>query len=443
MQKTFLFFILSFNLLFVQCLQIFAENEGKVEKQEDSQALELTLKSAFGKAIELNPSLKAAKNNIAVATGKLLQAGLSPNPSISIQFENFGGNGTFSGTRALESSFAISQEIVTSGKIHKKIRTAQVEKQIAIDEVELQELQLKILVAERYLEIFSLKKQLEIEAEYLALSKENAHAVARKVSAGEIPMIDETRANVELAAAKTEHKKLQRQLATAYIQLASQWGETSADFDIAQAKLQKVGIPEEGFSKFAQQLELHPVAKIARKQMILAKAAKNLARADSRSDLEFEGGVKKSRDHGKHSYFAGISLPLKIFDRNQGNIAKAVAQTKKATNNLGNVQLRLKARLLELEKQLESISEENANAANALIPGANKAFEQMKKAYNEGERQLFELFDARRILLAAKKVSAQLEADELKLLAEICLLTNQENLLFQILNQSQQEGINE
>ncbi|MDN5279883.1 MAG: outer membrane protein heavy metal efflux system, partial [Clostridiales bacterium] len=186
-----------------------------------------------------------------------------------------------------------------------------------------------------------------------------------------------------------------------------------------------------------------PELKIANNKVAKAKAQSILAKAQATGNFEFAMGIQKSREDNKHNYFAGISIPLQIFDRNQGNISASKARVKEEENSIRQSELDLTTRLIELQKQLQSISEECENASATLLPGAKLAFSQMKKAYDQGERELFELFDAHRILLEARKVSARLEAEQLALYAEMCLITNQQALLLNVFGHEMTEIENE
>jgi cobalt-zinc-cadmium efflux system outer membrane protein len=248
---------------------------------------------------------------------------------------------------------------------------------------------------------------------------------------------------VELASVQTSHKKLIRELETARYELASLWGETTTEFNLETPEISNINLDSEFYSDCKNRISEHPELKIASNKVAKAKAQSILAKAQATGNFEFAMGVQKSREDNKHNYFAGISIPLQIFDRNQGNISASKARVKEEENSIRQSELDLTTRLIELQKQLQSISEECENASATLLPGAKLAFSQMKKAYDQGERELFELFDAHRILLEARKVSARLEAEQLALYAEMCLITNQQALLLNVFGHEMTEIENE
>ncbi|GAB4280708.1 MAG: TolC family protein [Candidatus Rifleibacteriota bacterium] len=405
----------------------------------ESPSKKLSLRQAFQKAAEFNPVLKAKKAELEVKSGQILQAGLLPNPVVHFEFEKFGGNGQFSGTKSMESSFSLSQELPVSGKNQKEQKLEKIGRQISESEFQAELLKIKIELTRVYLNLASLQKLKTIEEEDLKLSRENLEAVRKKSEAGEIPMLDLTRAKVELAAENTNYQKLIREIELNSLSLSNFWLESDADLVVADTLPCKSNLAPEWLEKVEEKIEQNPELTIAKKQLNAAKAKKSLEKAKSGLDIELEAGIFKSRADQKHSYFAGISLPLKIFDDNRGSIKSAAAQIKMQEQLLQKTEIDLRTRTISLKKQLKAISSEARSAREILVPGAKAAYEQIKRAYEEGERQLFEVFDARRILLEAQKACIQLETEELKLISELLLLTNQDELLFSILSQNESE----
>lgn len=411
MHKYLLYFIFSFLLFFSDstCIQ--------------AQQPSISMQTALTNAYKRNPGLRAYEFRVQASRGTLRQSGLKPNPEFSIEFEKFGGNKEFAGTGLIEQSISLGQEFQTAGKLGKKVKASQVELKIAQEEFEFAKLNLANRVCKAFYGISSLQKLIVVQKEFVKLSQENADAVAKKVEAGETPKIDLTRAQVEASSARTELGKMLRNLETLRYELSSLWAETSADFSIDDQNLNvcscytKLDLEDEALTLN------HPKAKIASLKHQLAKAENSLAKAESTPNFKLEGGVVRERASNKHNYFIGLSMPLTIFDNNRGNRESAAALTKHAENELAQVAISRKASLIELQRQLYSLNEEIENVHNSLLPGAETAYTQIKTAYEEGERELFELFDARRVMLEAQKAAIEIENDRLNVQLEFCLLT--------------------
>ncbi|MFX8840886.1 TolC family protein, partial [Acinetobacter baumannii] len=66
-------------------------------------------------AVERSLSLQAADAGRQASLGDQRQAGVMPNPELSIEAENFAGSGAYRGTRSLETTFGISQRLEIGG----------------------------------------------------------------------------------------------------------------------------------------------------------------------------------------------------------------------------------------------------------------------------------------------------------------------------------------
>ncbi|MGM0600421.1 MAG: TolC family protein [Candidatus Rifleibacteriota bacterium] len=403
----------------------------------------ITVEAALKLALENNPEFKALRQNIAIVDGKIFQAGRSPNPELSVEFEDFAGKGELSGTQAIKQAVGISQKILTGNKIGRRVEVEKVKKQIEVANLELKELQLRKQVLLKFFEAFFFKKLIDTETEYLEILKHNAEAVAKKVEAGESPSIDITRAQVELTTARIEQKTLVRKYHSALLELSTLWGDPAADFKLIYDNTSQPLSEEFQQNDFGTSLKNHPYSQIAELNSRLARAEKQVARSKASPDLEISAGVERSRTDDNHGYFAEVSVPLFIFDRSRGLIKSAAAEIEKAENLKNQTRLELEKEFLQLQKELLSVSEEYNNCVNVLLPGSLKALNQMQQAYDEGERELLELFDARRVYLNTRKVFVQIEGEKFKTLIELGILTGLENSIFAIETQGTPEEVNE
>jgi cobalt-zinc-cadmium efflux system outer membrane protein len=417
-----LVFLFILSLLFLNSLS--ASDDSAVTKSK------VTIEAALKLALENNPELKALRQNLEIADGKIFQAGRSPNPELSVEFEDFAGKGELSGTQAIKQSVGLSQKILTGNKIGRRVKVEKVNRQIEASRLGLKELQLRQQVLLKFFEAYFFKKLIDIETEYLEILKHNAEAVAKKVEAGESPSIDLTRAQVELTTARIEQKTLARKYHSALLDLSTLWGDPAADFKLIYDNSSQPLLDEFLGNDFSAELKNHPATVIAELKAKLARSEKQVARSKASPDFEIEAGVERSRAEDNHGYFAKVSVPLFVFDSKRGLIKSAAAEIKKAENLKNQTILEMEKEFLQLQKELLSVSEEFNNCVNVLLPGSLKALNQMQRAYDEGERELFELFDARRVYLNTRKVFVQIEGEKFKTLIKLGILTGLEKSIF-------------
>lgn len=76
----------------------------------------LTLAEALDRAEAQSPLVDEARARVEAARGRARQAGVSPNPELSLEIENIAGSGDFRGARGAEATLAIGQRIELGGK---------------------------------------------------------------------------------------------------------------------------------------------------------------------------------------------------------------------------------------------------------------------------------------------------------------------------------------
>ena len=80
----------------------------------------VTLEKVIDLAIAHNPVLSASRWERRAMAGRVIQAGLLPNPEIEAETENFAGSGVFSGFDAAETKVQLNQLIELGGKRAKR-----------------------------------------------------------------------------------------------------------------------------------------------------------------------------------------------------------------------------------------------------------------------------------------------------------------------------------
>jgi cobalt-zinc-cadmium efflux system outer membrane protein len=91
-----------------------------------------------------------------------------------------------------------------------------------------------------------------------------------------------------------------------------------------------------------------------------------------------------------------VGVPLQIFDRNQGNIAKAHAELAAARREVRRVELSLQDRLAEVFRQYVNARKQAAQYKTRILPDAQSSLELIREGYQQGEFGYLELLTAQR-----------------------------------------------
>ena len=134
---------------------------------------DLTLRNALAAAILRNPELHAAAWEQRLAEASRLQAGLSPNPEVGVEFENFAGSGALSGTDALETTLLLSQLIELGGKRDLRVQIAEDAWTVSALDYEADRLKVVTKTAARFVRVLELQQLVDFAERARSLAEES------------------------------------------------------------------------------------------------------------------------------------------------------------------------------------------------------------------------------------------------------------------------------
>jgi cobalt-zinc-cadmium efflux system outer membrane protein len=155
----------------------------------------------------------------------------------------------------------------------------------------------------------------------------------------------------------------------------------------------------------------HPLMHKAKILIKIAEANKTLEEAKRISNMEVGVGLRHSRERNENSAVAGLSIPLSLFNRNQGNIRASSEYIKEAEENARFVANLLKKQLDEIKAELLSAREKLTEYDSSTIATAQQAIADVDEAYAAGKASLFEVLDAKRVLYRIEKGRLRAHAD--------------------------------
>ncbi|BCR03687.1 cytochrome c [Desulfuromonas versatilis] len=361
----------------------------------------LTLTRALALASEHNPTLAAFGEELRAKDATALQAGLLPNPELAIEVENFAGEDELEGLDGAETTIALAQLVELGGKRSKRRQVAGYDKDLAGWDYQARKLDLLAGTAKAFIQLLAAQQSLAQAGELARLSEQVFEAVAARVEAGKVPPVEQTRAQVELAAARTAAFRAGRDLEAARRRLAAFWGEERPAFARALGDLTAIApLPAE--EQFAAQLANNPDLARWGSELEQREASLALARSAAIPDLTLSLGVRNSQESDSNALVAGIELPLPLFDRNQGGIREARAILEKARAERRAAASEARAGLAEAWQNLAAAHAEASALRDEILPGAQSAFESTEFAYREGKFDFLQMLDAQRTLFEVR-----------------------------------------
>ncbi|MDP3940309.1 MAG: TolC family protein [Deltaproteobacteria bacterium] len=357
----------------------------------------LTLPGALALALERSPKLASFSWEIRVREGDALQEGLFPNPELEMELEEFAGSGELSGFDATEGTLAISQLIETGGKRGKRRRAATIDAEVAAWEYEAARLEIYADVVKAFARVHTAQKMVALEEELHRLAQSLAGAVDRLVEAGAASPVEKKRARVEEGAARLDLATARRGLESARAQLAATWGALAPDFVRVEGDLAAVTQPPD-LEKLRNRLQRSPELARWQREVARREAVVEREKAKRFPDVTALAGARRLSELDENAFIAGLKVPLPLFNRNQGAIAAARGNLRKAQKEQAAAEARLHADLDTAYRELIARRDEVEGLRSDLIPGAREAYEAVREGYLLGLFRNVDVLDAQRRL---------------------------------------------
>jgi cobalt-zinc-cadmium efflux system outer membrane protein len=119
-------------------------------------------------------------------------------------------------------------------------------------------------------------------------------------------------------------------------------------------------------------------------------------------DLTLSLGARRNEELGLNQAILGFSIPIPVFDRNQGNLQEALSRTDKAREQLFSTEHQLAGELATSHERLQLARQEIDVLRRDILPGAQSAYDASTRGFELGKFGFLEVLDAQRTLFQAK-----------------------------------------
>ncbi|MGH9255004.1 MAG: TolC family protein [Vicinamibacterales bacterium] len=299
-------------------------------------AQEVTIEQLAAIALERSPELQAARAEIGVASGQVMQAALKPNPMFSSTHEHEPGGMMITGVDVewpldlfrRPARVAVAQRMadMTSLSIRDRERL------------------LASMVREQAGRVLAVRRTLELTNEALTAARRMRELLDRGVTEGGSTKLDANLAGVEALRLEAETALSTGDLDAATIELKALVGlAPDAPLALSDSLEALVGAPMVPQMTPVAAIEARPDLREAIARIGLAEARTEEARRDARSEIWVVGGWTRNRwmfpqlgldqrgmtvpiQNTFHTYVVGAKVTLPLSNRNQGALASAQAE---------------------------------------------------------------------------------------------------------------------
>jgi cobalt-zinc-cadmium efflux system outer membrane protein len=362
----------------------------------------LTLHAAISRALDHSPRLRSATAVRDAAEGEVVQSNYWSNPQLTFEAENIAGTGQYSGLGSGEYTYGLIQQIPMGGKRATAQTAAQAGSDAAALAIEAERLILARDVHIAYEQVLTEAEAVQLAIEQEQLANDVLQSVKKRVNAAAEPDIQLSKAQVAVDTAAIALQQEKQQLALAKLQLAQLWGATELDVSLDHAHFFALEAPQP-LEYYRNNLEQLPDIRRLVHLQAQKQALMQWEQAQNTPDPSISLGVRDLRGSNDQAFVLGVSLPIPVLNRNQGNITRARAQLMQAESDAEQTTLLLQQELAGAWHNWQTAFVEAERLRGRLIPTAEKAFRQAREGYDAGRFSYLEVLDAQRTLFDARK----------------------------------------
>jgi cobalt-zinc-cadmium efflux system outer membrane protein len=328
-----------------------------------------------------------------------LQAGTISNPTLELQ----GATGTLTGNPEDRSlSIGINQELPLNNKLRLRRDAIQREAESIQRQRDNAARLLKDEVASLALDYSLTSKRQELATELAKLNRELVVIAAERFKAGDIPELDFNLAKVELVRAETRLLEAEREKTPHRIKIASLTGLNESDINLSEKFITPI-LSQNTQELVKQALASRPDLLALTREREKADIEAHLAEAEALPNITAGFFVQWQRITTEVGGMSSInsdtqlglrlSMPIPVFDRNQGGRAAARARLDAADSRKLSLERTITA---EVEAALSRVSASERILAmfeQGIIPQLTENLKLTQEAYRIGEVGILSVID--------------------------------------------------
>lgn len=345
----------------------------------------LTLPQALDEAAARSPAVVAAEAEVAAAEARVRQSGYRSNPELSLELENIAGTGELRGIQSLETTLAVNQRLDLGGRRSARVGAARAELAVQQIRLAIARADLAQSVREQFARAVATREKLAQATENMERARELARVAGILVEAGRDPPLRALRARSASAQAQAEREVAEAEELAARSSLAALFGVSNPLIGVSGTALD---VPPRQITP-----ETSLEVRLADAERIAAQAGVREQLAERRLDPAVGLGVRHIRETGDFGLVAGVSMPLRVFDNNRGNIDAARQSLAAADARRASTLATTTARARNAISNVEAARRRVEALEKAAVPEATEALRLAEISYREGRATLLELLD--------------------------------------------------
>ena len=351
----------------------------------------LLLAEAEQIALAQHPALIEAQARIQAAQGQWLQAGLYPNPIVGYSGQQLGSRG-----QAEQEGVVMQGELVLGGKL--RLNRAVAEQQIVQAEMEYAGRQLRVLtnVRKSFYEVLVAQRRVELNDQLVAVGAKGLQAAETLFQAKEVGRADMLQARIEAQQSRILQFNARNRSAAAWRELAAAIGRDDLGSRPVEGDVSDDGREYDWEPMRQRLLGSSPELAVALANAQRAQAALARARVEPIPNLTIQGIVQRDASVDSTNGSIQATMPIPVFNRNQGNIRAAEGEWIAAEQAVRRLEFDLQGRLAPVFERYRNAKQQVERYREDILPNAKETLDLVQASYEAGESNYLALLTAQR-----------------------------------------------
>lgn len=357
------------------------------------------LPELIGLTLERNPRLAQVAWATETARGRAIQAGLYPNPTLSVTGDELGDR---TGPGGIWTAPHFSQEIVTGNKLGLSKAAALKEVDQATLTVLSERYRIFTDVRQSFFEVITLQRRVEILGELIGLAEKSVENANKLLKAKEGSQLDVVQLEVDLERYRADLEATNRSLPAAFRRLAASIGVNDLPYTPVVGDLD-TPLPDYDLERLRVYiLGIHPEIRSAQIGVERAQLVLKRATVEPIPNVTVGTGYVRQNQNKSNDWVIAASIPVPLWNKNQGNIFAAKAQVGEAINEVGRVENDLVNRLAASFATYAAARKRAEKYKAAILPKAEQSYQLSLKAYQGGQFEYLRVLQAQRAVAEAR-----------------------------------------
>jgi len=362
---------------------------------------ELTVDELVARALADNPDLKAARIEVEAAAARVQQAGLRPNPMLEL-----GGQKAISPDNNL--NIGVSLPLDLNGRKEGRVGVAERELDTKRRQVADRERRLRADVRMKAGELLAAQRSLGVIEDLLQVNRDGLAVVGNRVREGAAPSLDESLQLVEVNRLDASRQLAQSRVEIATLQLKALAGMVPDSPLVVKGDLAPSPLPLNQAEAMQRSISDRSDLAVARAEVAMAAAIVKKEQAEGRWDASVNVGYQR-QDFGFnlngltasgqtrpiqdvfHYFGGGVSITLPVRNRNEGNIAAAMAAERAAERRVEFAVLTVQQEVAAAFTQYDAAQRSLQLYERGVRDVARRNLEVVRQAYQVGRGSLLDV----------------------------------------------------